>query len=98
MVYLPGRLLFARAKQPLFWGNALFFVAATTVLFWSLWKRKVAIKRRLFCLPQPTDSDLRVLSETSTSFTMMIHHIVLYKLKPEVTPARVEAMMMWTNV
>jgi hypothetical protein len=24
----------------------------------------------------------------------MIHHIVLYKLKPEVTPARVEAMMM----
>ena len=24
----------------------------------------------------------------------MIHHIVLYKLKPDVTPARVEAMMM----
>ena len=24
----------------------------------------------------------------------MIHHIVLYKLKPEVTPARVEEMMM----
>jgi hypothetical protein len=24
----------------------------------------------------------------------MIHHIVLYKLKPEVTPARVEGMMM----
>ena len=38
--YLAG-LLFARAKQPLFWGNALLFVAATTVLFWSLWKRKV---------------------------------------------------------
>ena len=24
----------------------------------------------------------------------MIHHIVLYKLKPEVTPARIEEMMM----
>jgi len=24
----------------------------------------------------------------------MVHHVVLYKLKPEVTPARVEAMMM----
>ncbi len=24
----------------------------------------------------------------------MVHHIVLYKLKPEVTPARVETMMM----
>jgi hypothetical protein len=24
----------------------------------------------------------------------MIHHVVLYKLKPEVTPARVEEMMM----
>jgi len=24
----------------------------------------------------------------------MVHHIVLYKLKPEVTPARVEEMMM----
>ena len=38
--YLAG-LLFARAKQQLFWGNALFFAAATTVLFWSLWKRKI---------------------------------------------------------
>jgi hypothetical protein len=28
------------------------------------------------------------------ALTFMIHHIVLYKLKPEVTPARVEAMMM----
>ena len=28
----------------------------------------------------------------------MIHHIVLYKLKPEVTPARVEAMMMNTRM
>ena len=28
----------------------------------------------------------------------MIHHIVLYKLKPEVTPARVEEMMMNTRM
>jgi stress responsive alpha/beta barrel protein len=28
------------------------------------------------------------------TLAFMIHHIVLYKLKPEVTPARVEAMMM----
>jgi hypothetical protein len=27
------------------------------------------------------------------SFTLMVHHIVLHELKPEVTPARVEAMM-----
>jgi len=45
-----------------------------------------------------TDSDLRVLSETPISFTLMVHHIVLYKLKPEVTPARVEAMMMNTRM
>ena len=38
--YLAG-LLFTRAKQPLLWGNALFFVAATPVLCWSLWQRKV---------------------------------------------------------
>jgi DNA-binding beta-propeller fold protein YncE len=34
-------LLFTRAKQPLLWGDALFFVAAFTVLCWSLWKSKV---------------------------------------------------------
>ena len=28
----------------------------------------------------------------------MIHHMVLYKLKPEVTPARVEEMMMNTRM
>jgi hypothetical protein len=33
-------------------------------------------------------------SETPISFTLMVHHIGLYKLKPEVTPARVEEMMM----
>src|SRR4029077_4263851 len=32
--------------------------------------------------------------ETPIVFTVMVHHIVLYKLKPEVTPARVEEMMM----
>src|SRR5438094_1504157 len=57
-------------------------------------RRRVAIKRRLFCFPRATDSDLHVLSETPISFTLMVHHVVLYKLKPEVTPARVEAMMM----
>ena len=37
---------------------------------------------------------LHVTRETPISFTLMVHHIVLYKLKPEVTPARVEDMMM----
>ena len=40
------------------------------------------------------DSDLHATGETPISFTLMVHHIVLYKLKPEVTPARVEEMMM----
>src|SRR5882757_505803 len=38
--YLAG-LLFTSAKQPLLWGNALFFVAATTVLCWSIWKQRL---------------------------------------------------------
>src|SRR5438552_18296277 len=37
---------------------------------------------------------LRATWETPISFTLMVHHIVLYKLKHEVTPARVEEMMM----
>ena len=41
-----------------------------------------------------TDSDLHAALETPISFTLMVHHIVLYRLKPEVTPARVEEMMM----
>jgi Stress responsive A/B Barrel Domain len=45
-----------------------------------------------------TDSHLRGAMETPISFTLMVHHIVLYKLKPEVTPARVEAMMMNTRM
>jgi hypothetical protein len=40
------------------------------------------------------DSDLHATLETPISFTLMVHHIVLYKLKSEVTPARVEEMMM----
>ncbi|CAN5623500.1 hypothetical protein BH18VER1_BH18VER1_16950 [soil metagenome] len=28
----------------------------------------------------------------------MVHHVVLYKLKPEVTPARIEEMMMHTRM
>ena len=41
-----------------------------------------------------TDSHLHGALETPISFTLMVHHIVLYRLKPEVTPARVEEMMM----
>ena len=45
-----------------------------------------------------TDSDLHGALETPISFTLMVHHVVLYKLKPEVTPARVEEMMMNTRM
>jgi DNA-binding beta-propeller fold protein YncE len=38
--YLAG-LLFAHAKQPLFWGNLLFFLAAIAVLCSSIWKSKI---------------------------------------------------------
>jgi len=41
---------------------------------------------------------LRGSLEPPNSFTLMVHHLVLYKLKPEVTPARVEAMMMNTRM
>jgi hypothetical protein len=44
------------------------------------------------------DSHLRAALETPISFTLMVHHIVLYRLKPEVTPARVEEMMMNTRM
>jgi hypothetical protein len=33
-----------------------------------------------------TDSDLRGALEPPITFTLMVHHVVLYKLKPEVTP------------
>src|SRR5438045_9317566 len=38
--YLAG-LLFARARQPLLWGNLLFGIAAIAVLSWNSWKHKV---------------------------------------------------------
>ena len=44
------------------------------------------------------DSDLHCALETPISFTLMVHHIILYRLKPEVTPARVEEMMMNTRM
>src|SRR5213079_3704477 len=50
------------------------------------------------CSIRAMDSDLRASLETPISFTLMVHHVVLYKLKPEVTPARVEAMMMNTRM
>jgi len=40
------------------------------------------------------DSHLRGTLETPISLILMVHHVVLYKLKPEVTPAHVETMMM----
>jgi hypothetical protein len=46
------------------------------------------------CASRAADSDLHGALETPISFTLMVHHIVLYRLKPEVTPARVEEMMM----
>jgi len=33
MVYLPGRTAFHSAKQPLLWGNALFFVASQPTVY-----------------------------------------------------------------
>lgn len=34
-------LLFTRARQPLLWGNALFFIAAIALLSWPRWKHKI---------------------------------------------------------
>ena len=60
--------------------------------------KRAPIKQPPSCFIRATDSDLRASSETPISFTPMVHHVVLYKLKPEVTPARVEAMMMNTRM
>ena len=49
-------------------------------------------------VPHSRRLHLRTTWETPISFTLMVHHIVLYKLKHEVTPARVEAMMMNTRM
>ena len=46
------------------------------------------------CFAAATHSHLHAPRETPISFTLMVHHIVLYRLKQEVTPARVEEMMM----
>jgi hypothetical protein len=43
---------------------------------------------------QSKDSCLRGKFEPPISFSLMVHHVVLYKLNPDVTPARVEEMMM----
>jgi len=52
------------------------------------------IERLSICFAKGVDSDLRGTLEPPISFTLMVHHIVLYKLNSEVTPAGVEAMMM----
>src|SRR6266404_420544 len=64
--YLAG-LLFARARQPLLWGNLLFGIAAIAVLSWNRWKHKI-IKRAQDAspntfvpgryLPRPTGSSV----------------------------------------
>jgi Stress responsive A/B Barrel Domain len=46
------------------------------------------------CFARGVDSDLRGPLEPPISITLMVHHIVLYKLNSDVTPPRVEAMMM----
>lgn len=46
------------------------------------------------CFARGVDSDLRGTLEPPISITRMVHHIDLYKLNSDVTPARVEAMMM----
>ena len=63
---------------------------------WQLFPAKSSVRPtcRLNLARATVDSHLRSTLETPISFTLMVHHIVLYKLNPEVTPARVEAMMM----
>ena len=73
------------------------------MVFDTQWAVRMSIQasmaRRLIIGKHPRriqliDSDLHGGLETPISFTLMVHHIVLYRLKPEVTPARVEEMMM----
>jgi hypothetical protein len=61
---------------------------------WRRTKRQSLLERA----SRAADSDLHGALETPISFTLMVHHVVLYKLKPEVTPARVEEMMMNTRM
>src|SRR6266481_8097386 len=64
ITYLAG-LLFAHAKQPLLWGNLLFFVAAIAVLCSSIWKHKVRktaqkadVRATEIYLPRPKGSSI----------------------------------------
>jgi hypothetical protein len=63
----------------------------------NYWQAKIGGGPRLPFV-KPTSSgnglDLHGALETPISFTLMVHHIDLYKLNAEVTPARVEEMMM----
>ncbi|HEU0273861.1 MAG TPA: Dabb family protein [Candidatus Udaeobacter sp.] len=71
----------------------VFCIAATA------FHRSLRINRRATCIASAVNGfNLRASSETPISFSLMVHHVVLYKLKPEVTPARVEAMMMNTRM
>ena len=64
----------------------------------NYWKIKIVRRTQrsplLERVSRAADSHLHATLETPISFTLMVHHIVLYRLKPEVTPARVEEMMM----
>ena len=72
--------ILAGMKRPNYWKG-------------KIWRR-TRDRRSLNRASRAADSDLHGALETPISFTLMVHHIVLYKLKPEVTPARVEEMMM----
>jgi DNA-binding beta-propeller fold protein YncE len=64
--YLAG-LLFTRTRQPLLWGNLLFFVAVIGVLCWSIWNGKIRKPTQskaqnrpttTFYLPRPKGSSI----------------------------------------
>ena len=57
--YLAG-LLFTHAKQPLFWGNLLFFVVAIAVLCSSIWKSRFR---------KPTQTNRGIFSATNLYLT-----------------------------
>jgi hypothetical protein len=80
-------------------GESAFYVTTAVPMDRFAYIRQSGGNQAMPCSPaRATDSDLRASSETPISFTLMVHHVVLYKLKPEVTPARVEAMMMNTRM
>src|SRR5438874_11268071 len=59
---------------------------------------KIISERRGSTLPARRIRTCAPRSKHLIVLAFMIHHIALYKLKPEVTPARVEAMMMNTRM